>query len=65
MVSLSVAEVPSPSVVAVSMVVAMVVSGSVDSVVVGGGLVWMFDGIDSIEMLGGQKVMRLIFLAGY
>ena len=38
----------------------------VDSVVVGGGgLVWMFDGIDSIEMLGGQKVMRLMFLAGY
>ena len=56
------------SVVVVSMVVAMVVSGhgSVDSVVVGGGgLVWMFDGIDSIEMLGGQKVMRLMFLAGY
>ena len=43
----------------------MVVSGSVDSVVVGGGLVWILEGIDRVVMLGGQKVVRLLFLVGY
>ena len=54
------------SVVFTSVLVTMVVAGSVGSVVVGGGgLVWMFEGIDSAEILGGQKVRWLLFLAGY
>ena len=54
------------SVVVVSVLVTMVVvAGPVGAVVVGGGLVWMLEGIDSAEILNGQKVMRPLFLAGY
>ena len=53
-------------VVVISVLVTMVVvTGPVGSVVMGGGLVWMLEGIDSTEILGRQKVIRLLFLTGY
>ena len=53
-------------VLSVSLVVltVMVLSASFGSTV-GGGLVGIFEGIESVEMLGGQKVTRLLFLIGY